>query len=170
MDTSSIIPVKDFNKVIFLIRGQKVMLSTDLARLYEVEPKVLIQAAKRNIERFPEDFMFQLSRHEYTSLRSQIVTLKQGEHSKYLPYAYTEQGIAMLSSVLRSERAIKVNIEIMRSFVKLRQLLQTNAELAEKLKKLERKHDRKFRIVFQAIYQLMKPDDESSKSPIGFNT
>jgi hypothetical protein len=116
--------------------------------------------------------MFQLNKSEIEHIypRSQFVTLKSGKNVKYLPYAFTEQGIAMLSSVLRSKRAVKVNIEIMRSFVRLRQLLQTNTELAEKLRKLERKYDAKFRMVFDAIYELMTPPDEPSKLPMGFNT
>lgn len=154
----------------FLICGQKVMLDKHLADLYEVEPKTLNQAVKRNIERFPEDFMFQLTEEEAALLRSQIVTLKtgRGQHSKYLPYAFTEQGVAMLSSVLRSERAIQVNIEIMRTFVRLRQMLAGNAELARKLAALEKKYDARFKAVFEAIHDLMSPSENKKKRPIGF--
>ena len=137
--------------------------------LYCVPVRVLNQAVKRNIDRFPGDFMFQLSREEDDSLRSQIVTLKKGrgQHRKYLPYVFTEQGVAMLSSVLNSERAVKVNIEIMRTFVRLRQMLASNAELARKLASLEKKYDEHFKVVFDAIRELMKPP-EPKRSRIGF--
>ncbi|MEW6616794.1 MAG: ORF6N domain-containing protein [Thermodesulfobacteriota bacterium] len=156
-------------KKILLIRGEKVMLDSDLAGLYEVSVKVLNQTVKRNIGRFPKDFMFQLTKEKNESLRSQIVTLKKGrgEHRKYLPCVFTEQRVAMLSSVLNSERAVKVNIEIMRAFVKLRQLLSSNAELARKLETLEKKYDSQFKVVFDAIHQLMIPP-EKHKRKIGF--
>jgi hypothetical protein len=164
---------------IFLIRGAKVMLNTHLAELYDVEPKALVQAVKRNLKRFPEDFMFRLTWEEAknlkspsttlaTALRSQFVTLKRGKHSKYLPYAFTEQGVAMLSSVLRSDRAIHVNIEIMRAFVRLRQILAAHADLARKLALLEKKYDSQFKVVFDAIRELMTPPNPKSKRPIGF--
>jgi len=147
-----------------MIRGHKVMLDRDLAELYGVPTKVLIQAVKRNIERFPQDFMFQLTWDEVDSLRSQFVTLKhnrkRGTHSKYLPYTFTEQGVAMLSSVLRSKQAIQVNIVIMRAFVKIRQIITTHKDLAEKLNELGRKttrHDAEIRAIFDAIRQLMIP-------------
>jgi hypothetical protein len=145
------------------------MLDADLAALYGVETRVLVQAVKRNIERFPDDFMLQLNREEVDSLRSQIVTLKKGrgQHSKYLPYAFTEQGVAMLSSVLRSRRAIQVNIEIMRAFIRLRQMLASHVELARKLDALEKKYDAQFKQVFEAIRQLMIPP-EPKRRPIGF--
>jgi hypothetical protein len=142
---------------IYLIRGYKVMLDNDLAALYEVPTKVLVQAVKRNFKRFPADFMFQLTKKETTNLRSQFVTSKWGGR-RYLPYAFTEQGVAMLSSVLKSERAIQVNIAIMRTFVKLRQILSTHKELAKTLSKLEAKvsrHDNQIRAVFEVIRQLM---------------
>lgn len=162
--------VAQIESKMFLIRGCKVMLSHHLAELYEVETKVLNQAVKRNIERFPEDFMFQLTEEEAALLRSQIVTLEtgRGQHAKYLPYAFTEQGVAMLSSVLRSDRAIQVNIEIMRAFVRLRQMLATNAELSRKLVALEKKYDARFKAVFEAIYDLMSPAENKKKHPIGF--
>jgi uncharacterized protein YjcR len=170
MDKDAIIPLERITSHIFLIRGQKVMLDAHLASLYEVEVKVLNQAIKRNIERFPEDFMFQLTATEAAILRSQTVTLKtgRGEHSKYLPYAFTEQGIAMLSSVLRSERAVLVNIEIMRAFVRLRRMLASNADLAGKLNELEKKYDTQFRVVFDAIRQLMALPQGKLKRRIGF--
>lgn len=151
----------------FLIRGQKVMLSHHLAELYEVEPRALNQAVKRNIERFPEDFMFQLSREEFANLKSQFVTSSWGG-MRTAPYAFTEQGVAMLSSVLHSERAIQVNIEIMRAFVRLRQMLATNAELSRKLVALEKKYDARFKAVFEAIHDLMNPPENKKKRPIGF--
>lgn len=156
------------------------ILDTDLAGLYEVETKVLIQAVKRNLDRFPEDFMFQLSKAEYLelvlqkltpgeyqNLRSQIVTSKSWGGRRYLPYAFTEQGVAMLSSVLRSSRAVQVNIEIMRTFIRLRQILSSNVELAKKLDMLEKKYDAQFRVVFEAIRRLMLPP-EANKRPLGF--
>lgn len=161
MRKSTIIPVDFIEQRIFLFRGQKVMLSPHLAILYGVEPRVLLQAVKRNRERFPDDFMFQLSAKETNALsmipggsRSQIVILKRGQNMKYQPYAFTEQGVAMLSSVLRSKKAIQVNIAIMRAFVKLRKVLATHKDLARKLIGLERKfkgHDEQIKIVFEAI-------------------
>jgi len=156
---------------IYLIRGHKVMLSLDLARLYSTGPKVLIQAVKRNIERFPVDFMFQLTPEEARNSRSQIVTLKQGQNIKYLPYAFTEQGVAMLSSVLSSRRAIQVNIAIMRAFVKLRHFLATHKELADKLRELEHKfnrHDKDILVIFEAIRQLMEPPPAKERVITGF--
>jgi len=159
----SLIPVERIERLILLIRGHKVMLDRDLAYLYGVTTKVLNQAVKRHIDRFPEDFMFQLTMEEARiwwtevragSLRSQIVTLKRGEHIKYRPYAFTEHGILMLSSVLNSERAINVNIEIMRAFIRLRMMLASHAELARKLDALEKKYDAQFKIVFDAIRQV----------------
>lgn len=163
------VSVEIIEKKILLIRGEKVMIDADLADLYEVPVKVLNQAVKRNMGRFPADFMFQLSKEEDDFLRSQTVTLKKGRgaHRKYLPYVFTEQGVAMLSSVLNSERAVKVNIEIMRAFVKLRQMLASNAELMKKMTGFEKKYDEQFKAVFQAIYELMKPS-EPKKRQIGF--
>ena len=149
------------------------MLSPDLARLYKVKVKVLIQAVKRNIERFPEDFMFKLTQEEAYLSRSQIVTLKRGQNIKYLPYAFTEQGVAMLSSVLNSKMAIQVNIVIMRAFVKLRQILSTHKELAHKLNELERKiekHDGEISSIFDAIRQLMAPPPTKRRVIAGFKT
>ena len=136
---------------ILLIRGRKVMLDRDLAELYGVDTKVLIQAVKRNLNRFPADFMFRVTRQEVANLRSQIVTSSSWGGRRTLPYAFTEQGVAMLSSVLRSKRAVQVNIEIMRAFVRLRAVLASHADLARKLAELERKYDGQFRVVFEAI-------------------
>ncbi|MFH1479264.1 MAG: ORF6N domain-containing protein, partial [Candidatus Omnitrophota bacterium] len=156
---------------IFLIRGQKVMLSTHLAELYGVEPKVLVQAVKRNIERFPDDFMFLLTRQEVTILKSQIVTSRWGGVRRANPYAFTEQGVAMLSSVLRSKRAIQVNITIMRAFVRIKQMLTTHKELAKKLEELERrvdKHDKHITAIFDVIRELIRKP-EKPKRQIGFH-
>ena len=164
---NSIASVEQIESQIFLIRGQKVMLSVHLAVLYEVEPRVLIQAVKRNIERFPEDFMFQLSAEEFANLKSQFVISSWGG-ARTAPYAFTEQGVSMLSSVLRSGRAIQVNIVFMRTFVQLRQMLASNAELSRKLVALEKNYDIKFKAIFEAIHQLMTPSDPKNKRPIGF--
>ena len=165
-----IVPLDFIQQRIFLIRGHKVMLSPTLAELYGVEVRALIQAVKRNIERFPEDFMFQLTDSEFRNLKSQIVISSWGGARRANPYAFTEQGVAMLSSVLRSKQAIQVNIAIMRVFVKLREVLSTHKELAQKLDQLERKiekHDVEIRSIFQAIRQLMMPS-EKTKPKIGF--
>ena len=168
----SIVTIDLIKQKIYLIRGQKVMLDVDLAELYGAETKVLLQAVKRNPERFPSDFMFQLDYQEDTLLRSQFVTLKKGrgQHRKYLPYVLTENGVAMLSSVLHSQQAIQVNIAIMRAFVKLRELISSHKELAHKLKLLENrieKHDEEIAGIFSAIRQLMTPP-EKKKGKIGF--
>jgi len=163
----ALIPVQMIEQKILMIRGEKVMLDSDLAELYGVEVKQLKRQVRRNIDRFPADFMIQLSKKEYESLRRHFGTLKRGEHSKYLPYAFTEQGVAMLSSVLNSERAVKVNIEIMRAFVRLRQMIASNAELARKLDAMEKKYDAQFKTVFDAIRQLMTPPG-TKKKKIGF--
>ena len=138
-DRTSLVPVEIIEKKIFLLRGQKVMLSTDLAELYQVEPRVLVPAVKRNKERFPGDFIFQLTKGEFGNLKSQIVISSWGGLRRTTPYAFTEQGVAMLSTVLNSPRAIQVNIEIMRTFVKLRKILSSHAALAHKLEALEKK-------------------------------
>ncbi|MBW2430587.1 MAG: ORF6N domain-containing protein, partial [Deltaproteobacteria bacterium] len=155
-----IIATEDIVQRIYFIRGVKVMLDRDLAALYEVETKVLKQAVRRNIGRFPPDFMFELTKDENSSLRSQNVTLKRGQHSKYLPFAFTEQGVSMLSSVLRSERAVQVNIQIMRTFVKIRQMLQVHAELKQELAELRSQTDERFQIVFTILDQLVNEDEE----------
>jgi hypothetical protein len=161
------VSIEQIEGAILLIRGHKVLLDRDLAELYGVETRVLKQAVRRNMSRFPDDFMFELTKEEHDSLRSQNVTLKRGQHSKYLPFAFTEQGVAMLSSVLNSGRAIEVNIEIMRAFVRLRQMLDAHKDLRRKLARLEEKYDDQFKIVFEAIAELMAPTEESQKK-IGF--
>lgn len=151
---------------ILVLRGHKVMLDRDLASLYGVDTKALNQAVRRNLDRFPADFMFQLTPEEAARLRSQSVTSKRGG-ARYLPLAFTEQGVAMLSSVLKSERAIQVNIAIIRAFVRLRALLATHRDLARKLEELERKYDKRFRVVFDAIRELMARI-EPDRRRIGF--
>jgi hypothetical protein len=154
---------------ILVLRGQRVMLDETLADLYGVPVKVLNQAVKRNASRFPEDFVFQLTAEEAAALRSQIVTSKPAGRGgrRYEPFAFTEQGVAMLSSVLRSERAVQVNIEIMRAFVRMRRVLAEHAELAKKIAQLERKYDGQFRVVFDALRELMTPPTKP-KGRIGF--
>lgn len=169
--TQAIVSAGRIESSIFLIRGHKVMLSTHLAALYGVEPRALVQAVKRNRERFPSDFMFQLSPKEFANLKSQIVISGWGGSRRAAPYAFTEQGVAMLSSVLRSKRAVLVNIQIMRAFVKLREMLATHRALARKLAELEKRiesHDEEITGIFEAIRQLMEPPDKPSKR-IGFH-
>lgn len=155
---------------IFQIRGRKIMLDEDLAMLYGVETKQLKRQVRRNLERFPDDFMFQLTKEEYRDfLRCQIGTLEMGRYSKYLPYAFTEQGVAMLSSVLNSKKAIMVNIQIMRAFVNIRRLSLTHTALKRKINDMERKYDRQFNIVFEAIRKLLTPPSIKPKPQIGFH-
>jgi ORF6N domain len=169
MSKTDLISTETIEKAIYLIRGEKVMLDRDLARLYDVSTAALNQAVRRNRERFPEDFMFQLTSSEVAELnRSQIVIGSQKHRNpRSRPYAFTEQGVAMLSAVLRSQCAISVSIEIMRAFVKLRQLLVSNTELARRLDELESKYDKQFKIVFAAIRQLMAKPVRDRKE-IGF--
>lgn len=152
---------------IHFVRGMKVMLSHDLALLYEVDTKALMQAVRRNLSRFPEDFSFKLSNQEVRDIRSQIVTLDSGLRT-YAPHAFTEQGIAMLSTVLRSDRAVAVNIEIMRAFVRMRTLIEANRDLARRLDTLESNYDKQFKMVFDAIRELMTAPAEPRKPRIGF--
>jgi phage regulator Rha-like protein len=165
----SLIPMERIQQCIYLVRRQKIMLDSDLARLYGVETKALVRAVKRNIRRFPGDFMFQLTKGEYeTFLRCQIGTSKTGSGGRrYLPYAFTEQGVAMLSSVLTSQRAIEVNIAIVRTFVKLREILVDNASLRQKIEALERKYDEQFQQVFEVL-NLMSKEEEEPREPFGF--
>ena len=166
----SVLPDERIQQIILYIRSEKVILDTDLAALYGVTAKRLNQTVKRNIARFPIDFMFQLTKEEADFVfrsRSQIVTLKRGRNVKYLPYAFTEQGVAMLSGLLNSPRAIQVNVEIMRAFVRLRQMLSSHADLARKIENLEKKYDIQFRQVFDAIRELMTPP-EPKRNPMGF--
>jgi hypothetical protein len=162
---NALIPQEVVEKRIYLVRRQKVMIDRDLAELYGVETRVMNQAVKRNIKRFPEDFMFALTRDEIMNL-SQIVISSKIKHAPNV-FAFTEQGVAMLSCVLKSDRGVQVNIEIMRTFVKLRKMLSSNAQLARKLKALEKKYDEQFRIVFEAIYSLMETP-KKKKQKIGF--
>lgn len=162
------VPVEIIERRIYFLRGQKVMLDRDLAELYGVKPIALRQQVRRNANRFPSDFVFRLSRREAEFLVSQNVIPSKRSLGGYLPYAFTEQGVAMLSSVLRSERAVLVNIAIMRAFVKLRRLLATHRDLARKLEQMEKKYDAQFKIVFDAIRRLMEPAPESRRGPMGF--
>ena len=190
MSSPAVLKSENIARLVFFIRGEKVILDRDLASLYGVTTKALNQAVKRNAARFPADFMFQLTKSDYEalrsqsvtvpnrpqfpakagagSLRSQSVTLKRGQHLKYLPYVFTEQGVAMLSSVLRSPRAIEVNIAIMRTFVQLRRLMESNRDLARKIDSLEKKYDEQFAVVFAAIKELITPAQPPRKQ-IGFH-
>ncbi|MEI6456108.1 MAG: ORF6N domain-containing protein [bacterium] len=162
--------VENITVLIHFIRGEKVILDYDLARLYEVPTKVLKQAVRRNLNRFPVDFMFELTDNEADSSRSQIVTLKRGQNIKYRPFAFTEQGVAMLSSVLNSERAIQVNIAIVRAFVQIRRFLEANKELALKIEELERtvsSHDENIQLIFETIREMMHKKSEPME-PVGF--
>jgi hypothetical protein len=165
-----LIPVERIENKILLIRGHKVMLDRDLASLYGVTTGNFNKAVRRNMKRFPDDFMFQLTRAEYHSLRFHFGILKKGEHSKYLPFAFTEQGVAMLSGILNSDRAIAVNIQIMRTFVKLKRMIADNKDLSRRLDELEAKYDERFQSVFEAIRQLMAPPPVPPKRKIGFHS
>ncbi len=165
------IPAERILKKIYIIRDIRIMLDRDLAELYGVETKQLKRQVRRNIERFPEDFMFQLTNEEYTDfLRCQFGTIKRGEHSKYYPMAFTEQGVAMLSSVLNSKQAIKVNIQIMRIFTQMRKMLLSPVELCEMIIDLEKKfatHDKEIETIFNVLKKLIQPDPKRIKR-IGF--
>ena len=165
---SQLVPVERIQQHILLLRGQKVMLDAHLAALYGVETKALTRAVRRNIERFPDDFMFQLTPGEFDNLRRQLGTTSHWGGRRYRPYAFTEQGVAMLSGVLRSNRAVQVNVAIMRAFVKLRGMLATHKELARKLRAMERKYDAQFREIFDVIRELMAPAKQSGRERIGF--
>jgi len=166
---TSLIPMERIERAILSIRGEKVMLDGDLAEIYGVETRILNQAVKRNIERFPADFMFQLTSKEVEALRSQIVISNEGRGGRrYLPYAFTEHGALMLANVLNSERAAQTSVQVVRAFVRLRQMLTSNAELARKLAALENKYDAQFKVVFDAIRQLMSPPAKP-KREIGFH-
>ena len=168
MTGTSLIPSERIERTIYLIRGEKVMLDRDLAKLYGIPTKALKQAVRRNTDRFPDDFMFLLTPSELQDWRSQFVTSKSVRKGlRYPPMAFTEHGILMLSSVLNSTRAVQVNIEIMRAFVRLRQMLASNAELSHRLNELEGKYDRQFKAVFDAVRKLMTPTPADHKK-IGF--
>jgi phage regulator Rha-like protein len=162
----SLIPLERIEQSIYLIRGQKVMIDSDLAKLYGTQTRVLMQAVKRNNDRFPKDFMFQLTEKEVINLKSQFVTSSWGGRRKPT-YVFTEHGALMAANVLNSKRAVQMSIQIVRTFAKLRQLLFTHADLARKLNDLEQKYDKQFKIVFDAIRQLMMPP-EPERKPIGF--
>ena len=167
--SNDLIPHEIIEAKIYIIRGKKVMIDSDLAALYEVETKTLNRAVKRNIDRFPDDFMFKLTKEEFENLRCQIGTSSWGGQ-RYLPYAFTENGVAMLSGILNSKRAIQVNIQIMRTFTKIREMILTHKELKQNIEKIEQRvegHEQYFKIVFDALKQLMEPDIKTSKK-IGF--
>ncbi|MFA6244041.1 MAG: ORF6N domain-containing protein [Candidatus Hydrogenedentales bacterium] len=168
MESRALIPVERIDTAILFIRGHKVIIDSELAALYGVETKALTRAVRRNIERFPDDFMFQLSTSEFDDLKCQFGTSSQWGGRRYPPYAFTEQGVAMLSGILNSPRAIHVNIEIMRAFVRLRSMLASNEALAKKLAALEKKYDAQFKVVFDAIRELMSPPAPKTKRAIGF--
>ena len=157
---------------IYFIRGEKVIMDFTLAHLYEVEVRTLKRAVRRNIQRFPKDFMFELTKAEYISLRSHFGMLKRGEHAKFLPFAFTEQGVAMLSGILNSPGAIHVNIAIMRAFVQIRSFLEYHKELARKIDELEKVvsvHDEKIQLIFSAIRELMQEKENiPDRNPVGF--
>lgn len=165
-----LIPIERIYSQIYVIRGRKVMLDRDLASLYGVETRSLVQAVARNKERFPKDFMFQLEQKEFSSLRSQFV-MSSSKHGglRRLPYVFTEQGVAMISSVLRSETAISVNIQIIRAFVQMRELIRSNHEVLLKIESLETRYDAQFKIIFDAIRRLMKEDENQKPREIGFD-
>lgn len=162
-----LIPQETIQSKIFFIRGLKIMLDKDLAGLYRVTTSALVQAVKRNAKRFPNDFMLQLTKQEFTALKSHFVISKGRGGTRKLPYAFTEHGILMLSSVLNSKRAVEVNIQIMRTFTKLRQLMIEHADLRKKIEGMERKYDYQFKVVFKAVKRLLEPP-QKSKGPIGF--
>jgi hypothetical protein len=165
---SNAISVEVIATKILLIRRKRVMLDKDLAKLYEVDTRQLTRQVRRNIDRFPEDFMFQLTKEETQNLMCQFGTSSWGGTRK-LPYAFTEQGVAMLSGVLHSKRAVQANIQIMRAFIQLKRMLLTNVDLRRKIEEMERKYDRQFSIVFQAIKQLLEPPPAKEKKIIGFH-
>jgi phage regulator Rha-like protein len=164
----SMVPAERIERSILLVRGEKVMLDSDIAELYGVETKQLVRAMKRHIDRFPSDFMFQLSKEEFDDLRRHFGTSSKWGGRRYAPYAFTEHGVAMLSSVLNSARAVQVNIQIMRTFSKLRKLLSTHADLERKIARLEKKYDERFKIVFDAIRELMEPPEAKGKDRAGY--
>lgn len=167
--TKSLIPIERIERTILIIRGQRVMLDADLAELYGVTTKRLNEQVKRNSDRFPEDFMFQLNQKEADFLRSQFATLKKGrgQHKKYLPYVFTEHGALMAANILNSPIAIQASVQVVRAFIRLRQILASHVTLARKLNELEKKYDVQFKVVFEAIRQLMIPSEPKQK-PIGF--
>ena len=168
-ETQALLPAERIEFAILVLRGERVLLDADIAVLYDVETRILVQAVKRNPDRFPPDFMFQLTREEVKLLKGQLDASKGRGGRRYLPYAFTEQGVAMLSSVLGSERAVRVNIEIMRAFVRLRRVIATHADLVRRLDELEQRYDDQFKVVFDALRQLMAPLDRRDGRRIGFS-
>jgi hypothetical protein len=173
MEQSLVIKPETITGYIFFIRGEKVLVDFVLAQLYDVEVRVLKRAVRRNIERFPPDFMFVLTREEYNSLRCHFGTLEKGKHAKFLPFAFTEQGVAMLSGILTSPNAVLVNIAIMRAFVQMRRFFESHKELAKKIQDIESlviSHDQKIQMIFQAIKQLIEKKDEPAtpRKPVGY--
>jgi hypothetical protein len=167
---STYISYEQIERKIYQIRGRKVMIDSDLAKLYGVATKQLNRQVQRNLERFPADFMFQLTREE--SLRCQIGTLdgnRRGSHRKYLPYVFTQEGVAMLSGILKSPKAVHANVQIMRTFIRLRELLLTHKDLQQKIDEMEKKYDRQFQVVFEALRKLLDPPISPNKRPIGFH-
>jgi hypothetical protein len=168
MEHNFLLPIEDLARKIFIIRGKKVMFDFDLAKLYEIETRVLKQQVRRNIDRFPDDFMFELSREEWEQVITNCDNLSiYSKYKPFPPFAFTEQGVAMLSSILRSKRAILVNIAIMRAFVNLRQLIDANKELIRRIDSLEEKYDGNFRLVFEAIKELIREENKPRKK-IGY--
>ena len=166
-----LIPIEIVENKIYVIRGLKVMLSIDLAKLYQVEVRSLIQAVKRNSTRFPDDFMFQLTLAEFKNLKSQFVISSWGGARRALPYAFTEQGVAMLSAVLKSKRAVETSILIVRAFIKLREMLQSHKNILveiEKIKREQKKHGQKISAIIDVINKFLAPRPESKKEKIGF--
>ena len=168
-DMKALIPVERIERSILRLRGHNVILDKDLASLYGVTTGSFNQAVSRNLDRFPDDFMFQLTKEEFENLKSQSVISSQWGGTRKLPRAFTEQGVAMLSGVLKSKKAVQVNIEIMRAFVQLRQMLASHKELSRKLNSLEKKYDKQFKLVFDAIRELMEPPKKKQRK-IGFKT
>ena len=168
MTEQSLVPGERITSVIWLVRGQKVMFDADLAALYGVDTRTFNQAVQRNVDRFPADFMFRLTKREFEDLRRQIGISSEWGGRRYAPYAFTEQGVAMLSSVLNSDRAIEVNIAIMRAFVRMREAMISHKEMARRIDEMERKYDGQFKAVFDAIRRLMEPPVPSKKRPIGY--
>lgn len=169
MTNTNIVPVETIQGKIMVMRGKKVMLDKDIAALYEVDPRALRQQVKRNLDRFPEDFMFELTKDELVLVVSQNVTPSKKRFGGSLPYVFTEQGIAMLSSVLTSPRAVQVNIQIMRTFAKLREIMASHGELRIRIEEMEEKYDHSFKVIFKAIKQLME-EPEKPQRKIGFRT
>lgn len=168
MEKEMVIPNEIISSKIYLIRGQKVMIDRDLALLYGVETKRLKEQVRRNINRFPKSFMFELTSEEYTSLRTQIATLKQGKHSKYAPFVFTEHGILMLSSVLNSDKAIKMSLQIIDTFVQLRKLANNYEELLDKIQQIESQYNNQFSEIYEVLQKLLEKPKTKQRTKIGY--